>query len=434
MQTQDQGNYVRLKPLQKGFLTELCKVEESQDKWIDIPEELLPIRGYSPEPIFYVYLHKKPGTDEVFYVGKGKLNRAYVTKARNKHWQNTVKKFGGFDVEIIKEGLTEQEAFQLEAETVGKYGIENLVNKTLGGVSTTGYRHTEETKALLAEITKQRIENNPEYAALLNRNIESLHYKQRYDPEYKKLMSELQKAAYARKSPEEKERQIKLKTAWLQDEEKRKSSFQKSKEKRNTPEVRAKLSEGTKKYWESLSEEERNSRVAFLRASLKTPEIQQKTKEATSSTIVVNRMFIISPIKSFGKHYAPLQKARESASKFGFDFFVSNSYFYEEYNEQLHKDLPRWEGQEVPELDFHNLPRSKSVVMDESKVFLSMQEASIYCGGKTVDATADFITKRMREGKPAMQHEWRVATNEEIKQEILRRLQKLLENNKENDE
>lgn len=27
-------------------------------------EEVKPLRGYSEEPIFYVYVHKKPGTNE----------------------------------------------------------------------------------------------------------------------------------------------------------------------------------------------------------------------------------------------------------------------------------------------------------------------------------------------------------------------------------
>lgn len=434
MQTQDQGNYVRLKPFQKGFLTDLCKVEESQDKWIDIPEELLPIRGYSPEPIFYVYLHKKPGTDEVFYVGKGKLNRAYVTKARNKHWQNTVKKFGGFDIEIIKEGLTEQEAFELEAETVGKYGIENLVNKTLGGISTTGYKHTKETKALLAEITKQRIENNPEYAAMVSQNLQRLNYKQRYDPEYRKLVSETQKQSYANLSPEEKKRRAEIKNAWRKDEEKRAKFIQKLKDVSNRPEVKKKISDGVKKAWQEMNEEERQKKIEYSTSILMLPEVREKIREAASGKIVVNRMFVVSPIKSFCKDHSSFTKSKESAKKFGFNFFVSNGYFYEEYEEEKHQNLPKWEGQEVPTLDFDCLPRRKAVVMDDSKVFLSMREAAIYCDGKTVDATADFITKRMREGKPAMQHEWRVATNEEIGQEILRRLDQLLQNNKENDE
>lgn len=51
-------------------------------------------------------------------------------------------------------------------------------------------------------------------------------------------------------------------------------------------------------------------------------------------------------------------------------------------------------GEELKRLDFDVLPRSKAVVMDEGKVFLSMREAAIFCNGKTIDATADFITKK----------------------------------------
>ena len=71
------------------------------------------------------------------------------------------------------------------------------------------------------------------------------------------------------------------------------------------------------------------------------------------------------------------------------------------------------------------LPRSKAVVMDDRKVFLSMREASIFCNGKSVDATADFITKNIKRGKPAMGHTWRVATKEEVIQEVLRRVEEL---------
>lgn len=67
----------------------------------------------------------------------------------------------------------------------------------------------------------------------------------------------------------------------------------------------------------------------------------------------------------------------------------------------------------------------KAVVMDEGKVFLSMREAAIFCNGKTIDATADFITKNIRRNKPAMGHWWRVATNEEIINEVIERLNKL---------
>ena len=67
--------------------------------------------------IFYVYLHRRKTDNKVFYVGKGKNRRAWCTDKRNKHWNNVVDKHG-FNVDIVFEGLSEQEAFQIEKDTI----------------------------------------------------------------------------------------------------------------------------------------------------------------------------------------------------------------------------------------------------------------------------------------------------------------------------
>ena len=104
-------------------------------------EEIVkPLRGYSLESIYYVYLHKRPELGTVFYVGKGHGNRAWIKTSRNKHWNNVVEKYGGFEVEIIKGGLTEQEAFVLEAEIISKYGLNNLTNQ----IQVQGNRYSNE--------------------------------------------------------------------------------------------------------------------------------------------------------------------------------------------------------------------------------------------------------------------------------------------------
>ena len=61
---------------------------------------------------YYVYLHKHRTTGEVFYVGKGKDQRAYQA-ARNKKWLNYVRD-NNFDIEIPKKDLTNKEALELE--------------------------------------------------------------------------------------------------------------------------------------------------------------------------------------------------------------------------------------------------------------------------------------------------------------------------------
>lgn len=86
---------------------------------------------------YYVYLHKRSTDDSVFYVGKGTGNRAYKQHGRSKHWKNVVNK-NGLTVHIYKDGLSEDDAFQLEKELIAYYGFQNLVNLTHGGEGTSG--------------------------------------------------------------------------------------------------------------------------------------------------------------------------------------------------------------------------------------------------------------------------------------------------------
>ena len=101
---------------------------------------------------FYVYAHRKATTGEIFYIGKGKDDRAYSKKRRNKHWLNVVNKHGYF-VEILADSLSEKESLLLEVETIKKYGIENLTNMTAGGVGGATYR--KYTKEICIEIAKK---------------------------------------------------------------------------------------------------------------------------------------------------------------------------------------------------------------------------------------------------------------------------------------
>ncbi len=67
---------------------------------------------------YYVYVHKDSG-GRAFYVGKGTGRRAYSTERRNPFWKQYVESRlnGQFDVEIVRSGLTEGEAYRVEAET-----------------------------------------------------------------------------------------------------------------------------------------------------------------------------------------------------------------------------------------------------------------------------------------------------------------------------
>ena len=118
---------------------------------------------------FYVYVHIRLDNNTVFYVGKGKGNRAYDLDRGNFH--NGVCKKYGCRVEIIKDGLTEKQAFRLEKRMIEYYvltlgygipidGYRNfsnnkyLTNFTWGGEGTSGYKLSEESKQKLREINK----------------------------------------------------------------------------------------------------------------------------------------------------------------------------------------------------------------------------------------------------------------------------------------
>ncbi len=57
---------------------------------------------------YYIYFHINPLKNEIFYVGKGKGNRAYDKNNRNRFWKNIVKKYG-YIVNIIEDNLNEKE-------------------------------------------------------------------------------------------------------------------------------------------------------------------------------------------------------------------------------------------------------------------------------------------------------------------------------------
>jgi hypothetical protein len=82
---------------------------------------------------FYVYCHRRKSDNSIFYIGKGKDERHLDLKNRNIHWKRIVAKEKGFIPEILKSGLTEEEAFIIEFEEIKKVGLDKLCNMTEGG-------------------------------------------------------------------------------------------------------------------------------------------------------------------------------------------------------------------------------------------------------------------------------------------------------------
>jgi hypothetical protein len=99
---------------------------------------------------FYVYVHRRATTGEIFYVGKGRGNRAYQ-KDRGRHWQAIAQKHGR-TVEIVASGLQEWYALELETDLIALYGRSDLglgplANYTDGGDGASGAVRSDEFKA-----------------------------------------------------------------------------------------------------------------------------------------------------------------------------------------------------------------------------------------------------------------------------------------------
>jgi hypothetical protein len=89
----------------------------------------------------------------VFYVGKGTYQRMHSKHRRNAHWNNIVRKAGGFTVRQVVCHEDEELIFLAEQERIDqlkRLGIK-LANKTDGGEGPSGYRHSDEAKQKIAE-------------------------------------------------------------------------------------------------------------------------------------------------------------------------------------------------------------------------------------------------------------------------------------------
>jgi hypothetical protein len=126
----------------------------------------------------YVYRHIRSDKNEVFYIGVGlgddkTYSRAYSQKNRNFHWYSIVKNTS-YDIEIMIDDLTDNEAFEKEIEFITIYGKKNnggtLCNIADGGQggclgeevnkirsqSLRGHKLSDETKDKIRRASKGR--------------------------------------------------------------------------------------------------------------------------------------------------------------------------------------------------------------------------------------------------------------------------------------
>lgn len=114
--------------------------------------------------MYYIYRHIRLDKDEVFYIGLSKSNprrdthhetyrRAYCSQ-RSQLWKNIASK--GYDVEIMIDNLTKEEASIKEIEFISLYGLRSeggtLCNFTTGGESS--FELTEEQRRTISERMK----------------------------------------------------------------------------------------------------------------------------------------------------------------------------------------------------------------------------------------------------------------------------------------
>lgn len=91
-----------------------------------------------------VYIHRKKSDDTIFYVGMGNSYRPYDKhkSKRSRYWLSTVNK-NGYYVEVLFEGLSAEEAFEIEIYLISKFGRKDkglgpLVNLSDGGEGVSG--------------------------------------------------------------------------------------------------------------------------------------------------------------------------------------------------------------------------------------------------------------------------------------------------------
>lgn len=122
---------------------------------------------YRHEAKYCTYFHVNPVTKEVFYVGIGAKKRPNERKSRSNYWKNYVA-LHGFEVQIIHENQTKEEAISKEIEYIKEFGRKDkgagsLINLTDGGEGAFGVICSKPKKPI-SEKTRQKIKaNNAKY-------------------------------------------------------------------------------------------------------------------------------------------------------------------------------------------------------------------------------------------------------------------------------
>lgn len=200
----------------------------------------------------YVYRHIRLDKNEPFYIGIGsdkKYKRAFEKTRRNKMWYDVINKTD-YEVDILIDGLSWEQACEKEKEFIKLYGrkdINNgsLVNMTDGGDGTNGMIMSEEWRK-----NKSNSLKGNKYAKNLKHSNEFIE----------KFTNSLKGNKYALGLKHSEKTKLKISNAnkgrIVSDEYKKKLSERMkgntyNKGKKLSEETKLKMSEAKKRYWEN---------------------------------------------------------------------------------------------------------------------------------------------------------------------------------------
>lgn len=173
---------------------------------------------------YYVYAWYIKNSGEIFYIGKGTGNR-YKTRTReNVYFMRIINKY---DCEpmILKDGLSEKEAFDLEIKLIAYYRVHSkrFTNVLDGGDSppdTTGIPRTDEWKKNISENLKKYYNDNPEAKENISKRMKAFLQTEKGREFTKKSIeakkndeyrnSQREKSMIANNTPEYKKRQSEI--------------------------------------------------------------------------------------------------------------------------------------------------------------------------------------------------------------------------------
>ena len=199
----------------------------------------------------YCHTNKKNGKKYFGITGTSVEDRWANGRGYNHQpFGKAVKKYGwdGFYHEIIKEGLSEEEACEMERTLIERFRTTDKANGYNvcegGSTGTTGVRYGEEVRENMRKATYLTYEKDPEMKHRISESVKSLYE----NPEYAELMRQRRREAWQR--PEYREHQIAVrkgkKHAPMSEEARQKISVKK-KGKKRSKEVCEKISESHKK-------------------------------------------------------------------------------------------------------------------------------------------------------------------------------------------